>query len=194
MVGPLYVLIFRGELAVPTGVILPFFEPDDLQGFTINMIIQFVIGFIGFIAVLCIEVASSLIFNTFTVMADMVCFNMRTFSDRIRQGAFSHENEMELRNIIVQLEDLEEYFKVLNDIYYWKFFLQPILTTGCVSLAIFAQLVVSRIYSGAKYKLMSAKIDSIRNRTIGHPAMGLHRAYIFSCWCCAIWEMESNQR
>lgn len=75
-------------------------------------------------------------------MANIVCLNIRKFSDHMRQGTFSYENKVEFRNILVQLQDLEAYIRELNDIFYWKFFLQPILTTGCVSLAIFAQLVV----------------------------------------------------
>lgn len=42
--------------------------------------------------------------------------------------------------------DFESYLREMNDIYYWKFLLQPILTTGCVSLALFSQFSTTYLY------------------------------------------------
>lgn len=158
VIGPMYVLVVRGEYAIPTGVIVPFVDPDTLRGYIINMAIQSTVTGIAFISIICVEIMSSMIINTFTAMADLVCFNMQEFSDNLRPSSFSYRNELEFRNILVQLQDLEAYFGELNEIYYWKFFLQPILTTGCVSLAVFAQLVVNRTYTAPKSAPMHCEL------------------------------------
>lgn len=146
LIGPMYVLVFYGEYAIPTGHVMPFVEADTLRGYIINMIAQMFVGACAFISVLTIEIAGCVINNTYKTMANIVCYNMRKFSDHLRHGTFSYANEVEFRNILVQLQDLEAYIRELNKLFYWKFFLQPILTTGCVSLAIFAQLMVDRLF------------------------------------------------
>lgn len=146
LIGPIYVLVFYGEYAIPTGHVMPFVEADTLRGYIINMIAQMFVGACALISVLTIEIAGCVINNTYKTMANIVCYNMRKFSDHLRHGTFSYANEVEFRNILVQLQDLEAYIRELNKLFYWKFFLQPILTTGCVSLAIFAQLMVDRLF------------------------------------------------
>lgn len=89
---------------------------------TLNIAIQAVVSVVAFIGVIAIENVSCLNNNTYTVMTDMVCFNMRKFSRGLRPERFTYENKMELRNIFVQLQDLEAYLNELNDHYYWKFF------------------------------------------------------------------------
>lgn len=143
IIGPAYVFVVHGEYVVPTGVILPFVDPNTGRGYAINIIIQFGTAIAALLGLVSIEGMSSMINNAYTVMADILCFNMRKFSDDLGHGTFSNENRAELRNIFVQLQDLEVYLDELNQIYYWKFFLQPMLTTICVALAIFAQLHVS---------------------------------------------------
>lgn len=147
IVGPVYVLIVHGEYAIPTGVIVPFVQPDDLHGFIINILVQTSVSVVGLVAIFSIEIASCMINNTYTVMTESICFNLRKFDENLRQGMFSYEQKMELRNLLVQLQDLESYFKGINDIFYWRLLTQPILTTACVSLAIFAQLTVKKNYS-----------------------------------------------
>lgn len=143
LIGPIYAHIANGDYASPTGVILPFIDPHTEHGYAINLIIQFASASVTLLGIVCIEVGNCLINDTYKLMAHLVRFNVRKFSDNLRQGTFSYQNKIEFRNILVQLQDLEFYLAELNDIYYWKFFLQPILTTGCVSLSVFAQTVVS---------------------------------------------------
>lgn len=142
MVGQAYAYIVDGVYALPTGLIVPFVDPNTDRGFAINLIVQSATAFTVSLSIIATEAIACIINNTFIVMADMVCFNMRKFSDNLRQKSFTHQNKMELRNIFVQLQDMEAYLEELNRVYYWKFFLQPILTTGCVSLGIFSQIVV----------------------------------------------------
>lgn len=143
LIGPIYVFVSNGEYANPTGVIMPFVNPDSGRGFAINLSIQFAVASIASVGLISTEILSCMINNTYAVMTDMVCFNMSEFSDGLLQPAFSEQSKMALRNIIVQLQDLEAYLNAVKRIYYWKFFLQPPLTTGCVALGIFSQMIVS---------------------------------------------------
>lgn len=169
VIGPAYVLIFDSKYVIPTGNILPFVDPDDLRGYLTHMILQAICCMVGFSSMISSEVTMCMINNTCTVMTDLLVFNITNFSDNLRQGVFSHQNKAEFR----KLQDLDAYFDQVNDIHYWKFFLQPIMTTGCVSLAIFAKLKV-HIFTYSELPItpnysMKFKIDffSRINRMIG---------------------------
>lgn len=142
VIGPMYAFLIHGEYATATGVILPFIDPDSVKGYACNVAIQLITALAGLVGLIATEMASSIVNNTYTMLADLVCFNMVTFSDGLNVRAFEFRHKMELRNIFVQLQDLEVYLDEVNDIYYWKFFLQPILTTGCVALGILAEMLV----------------------------------------------------
>lgn len=142
--GSVYAYVVHGEYSIPSGAFVPFVNPNTGRGFIANILIQCGSTMTALVGMVAIEMGSSIIINTYSVMSDMICFNMRKFSDGLRQGTFTYQNKMELRNIFVQLQDLEAYLDEVNDIYYWKFLVQPSLTTGCVALGIFAQFHVSR--------------------------------------------------
>lgn len=143
IVGPLYARLAHGEQAIPSGLIVPFIDPTSERGYAINFAIQFASVVASSIGNMSIEGIASIIINTFKVMDDLVRFNMREFSKGLHPKQFTNEQLAEFRNLIVQLQDLENYFKEVNEIYYWKFFLHPIATTVSVSLGIFSQMTVS---------------------------------------------------
>lgn len=143
LIGPIYVFVAHGEYGNPTGVIMPYVNPDTGRGFAVNLTIQFGVAAFASIGLISTEILSCMINNTYTVMTDMLCFNMRGFSDGLHPVTFSDQSKIAMRNIFVQLQDLEAYLNAVNGIYYWKFFLQPPLTTGCVALGIFSQMIVS---------------------------------------------------
>lgn len=142
LIGPAYAFIVRGEYSTPGGGILPLTDLETANGFLINMIGQGLMGLVAFAGNIGIEISNCLIINTCTAMSDSACCSMRKFSSGLVAGIFSVQNKAELRDIFVRLQDLENYIRQFNDLYYWKFFLHPLLTTPCVSLAIFGQLVV----------------------------------------------------
>lgn len=142
LVGPIYAFVIRGEYNTATGGILPFTTLETSNGFIINLIFQSAMGAAAFAANIGIEIINCMIINTCVVMADLACCSMRKFSAGLVVGTFTDRNKAELRDILVRLQDFEIYIRKFNDLYYWKLFLQPILTTACVSLAILAQLKV----------------------------------------------------
>lgn len=143
--GPVYVFFARNEYAVPTGVILPFLDASSGQGFLMNILLQGAVMLTASTGFVCIENMFCVIGNTYSVMTEIICFNMREFSGGLRAKSFSYQQKMQLRNVFVQLQDLEGYFIEVNDLYYWKFFLQPITTTVCVAIAVFSQKFVSYV-------------------------------------------------
>lgn len=162
IVGPAYVFITEGRFVMPTGVIVPFMDPDSRLGFVINLSIQFLSAFTALIGTMGLQITNCLIVNSFTTMTDLVCLNMKTFSDGLRARHFTYQQKKELRNIIVQLQDLEGYISELNDLLYWRTFTLPILTTFGVSLAIFSQMIVRSSFSLSLPFISYLKIVSVR--------------------------------
>lgn len=159
--GPIYAYVFKGIYATPTGVIIPGVDPETPRGFAVNVAVQFTCTFVGCIGMICVEMVACVINNTYTVMADVVCYHLRKLSDNLLPGTFSYQNKAEIRNVFMQLQDVESYLKKFYNIYYWKLFTQPILTTGCVSLGIFSQMMVSiRWISGRTCKCWRKRLRS----------------------------------
>lgn len=142
LIGPIYAYASDGTQSSLLGGMLPFTDLETTQGFIINSIIQSFWGLGALFGSISIEILSCLINNTYTVAADLICYLMRKFSTRLVAGTFTADHKAELRDIFVRLQDFEKFIAELNDLYYWKFFVQPPLITFCVSLGIFAQLEV----------------------------------------------------
>lgn len=142
IIGPVSAFIFRGEYNSLSGGIVPFTDLETLHGFMTNLIIRTACGIVAMMGSISIEILTSLIDNKYVVMSELACYSMEKFSAELTAGTFTDQNEADLRNIFVRLQDIENYSAELNGVYYWRFFLQPVLTTPCVSLAIFAQLEV----------------------------------------------------
>lgn len=66
IVGPTYEFVFRGVYALPTGVIVPFVDPDTGRGFATNLGIQLGSAVVAYIGIIAIEILSCMIINTFT--------------------------------------------------------------------------------------------------------------------------------
>lgn len=143
VIGPAYVFIASNKVVVPAGVIVPFMDPSSPISLIVNFALQFTSAFIGFVDTIGLEITNCFVMNSYRAMADLVCLNMRTFSDGLQPGRFTFRQKMELRNIIVQLNDLEAYLNDLNDLYYWRTLSLPVMATWCVALGIFTQMNVS---------------------------------------------------
>lgn len=142
LIGPAYALVVHGEYNTPGGGILPFTDLETLNGYVINMIVQSSIALLSVLGSFSIEIANCIIINTVAVMSELTRNSMQNFNAGLVGGTFTVTNKGQLRDIFVRLQDVENFIRQFNDLYYWKLFLQPILTTPCVSLAIFAQLKV----------------------------------------------------
>lgn len=145
MIGPAYELFFNGKYVTPSGLVLPFMDPDSFLTYAVNMSIQSTGAVVALINTSGLEIVSCFIVNAFTGMSELVCFNMKSFSDTLCPGKLTIDQRMELHHIVVKLQDLENYFSNLKSLLYWRTFSFPVIATYCVSLGIFAQLTVSTI-------------------------------------------------
>lgn len=143
LIGPAYDFIVKREYVSPTGVIMPFMDPDSRLSLSINLLIQSVTAVICLINTVGLEAVNCFIVNSFTAMNELVCFNMRAFSGALQPRQFTLHQKTELRRIIMQLRDLEDYISEMNNLFYWRTLTHPIMSTWCVSLGIFSQKMVS---------------------------------------------------
>lgn len=195
IIGPAYAFIFHGEYNSPIGGVLPFTDLETTNGFIINLIFQSAFGLTAFAASVAIEISNCLIINTCTAMSDLACSSMRKLSSNLIPNTFTAQNRAELRDIFVRLQDLENYIRQFNDLYYWKLFLQPMLTTPCVSLAILAQLkVVSTCCVSRLNQILSCFKYISLHRTIGLLVTEWHYAFMLHSWFCATWETAFKWR
>lgn len=141
-VGPTYVFIINGEFSTFTGGLIPFTSIDTWHGYATNVILQTIVGCVACVGTIAIELVSCMINNTSAIMTDLTCYSMRIFSKNLNMAAFTEQNQAEHRDVLIRLQDVERYIAILNDIYFWKLLLQPILAVVCISLAIYGQLEV----------------------------------------------------
>lgn len=142
IIGPVYVFCVNREYSTPTGVVLPFMDPNSPISFIINLSIQSASAVVSLIGTVGLEAVNCFIFNSFSAMTDLSCLNMKTYSDALCPGHTSVHRKMKLRRIIVQLRDLEDYINEVNDLLYWRTLTLPFLSTWCVALGIFSQMMV----------------------------------------------------
>lgn len=188
LIGPAYAFTFHGAYNLISRGVVPFTDLDTFNGFIINLIVQGAAGLVALAGTIAIEIVNCLIINACTVMTDLACCSMQKFSAGLVAGTFSEQNKAELRDIFVRLQDLENYIHEFNDMYYWKLFLQPILTTPCVSLAIFAQMEVCSSFRNDRIEFNFYHHIHPFNRMAGWLVTDLHRAYTPNYSSCVTWE------
>lgn len=130
--------------------------------------------------------------NSFTAMADLVCLNMRTFSDGLSSGQFTLQQKSELRDIIVRLQDLEHYIKELTDIYYWRTLTLPLLTTWSVSLGMFAQMMVNGTGILIRFSIFWAHLFYTSTEWISF-GIRVRSVYLHSVFCLVLHGKRSYQ-
>lgn len=139
VVGTLYGFIFKNKLSVPTGCILPYIDPDTLQGVAINCILQSFAVVCGGLGMIGVEVFINICDTTVALMTELTVYHMQKFNENIQTGNIFTS---ELINIFKMLDDLKAYIEYFNVILYWKTLLQPTFTKITVALCIFTQYTV----------------------------------------------------
>lgn len=146
LLGPIYAYVYKNEYSIPSGVIVPFIDPDTKNGFFLNMTIQSLAVVIGVIGVLFTEILMSILDSTVFTMKELLKYHIRTMNKKITAKTNLEGIEEELLNICRMLADLSDYVRALNELIYYKAFIQPNLSKLCVALAIFCQYVVSKLF------------------------------------------------
>lgn len=146
LIFPVYAYVFKHDIQLPIPVVLPFTDLESKNGIFLNLANQVFISLIGGTGNLGIEVITCIMKNN--VWASTVAIGHAI--DEISHCVESPDKDetrrsidLKFRNILVQVQDLDRFILQLSDLYYWKFFLQPIMLTLSVSLAVFFYMYVS---------------------------------------------------
>lgn len=167
---PIYKLIYTDERELIYAVILPFTNPETDMGFIINTINQMISVLIGAPAAIAVETITSLLKNTISTFAALIKCSLTEFDNSLKDDKhFNEKQHWELNNIIKKILDFDRFvffcycnhsviiimitnlvsirficrFVInLSDLYYWKFFLQPILLMYSVTMSAYLYLVV----------------------------------------------------
>lgn len=144
MIGPMIEYSKTGILVTFLALKLPYIDEDLVWGFHLNVAIQTTITTFGTVGGLATEMASCIVNNTILLCSEVISFNCDELSEKIKRRKTSDvENFAYLKQIMIQIQDLDRYIVEMSDIYYWRLFSAPILITYSVSISIFCQYVVS---------------------------------------------------
>lgn len=140
IIGPIFVLVTKQQYSIPTGVVIPFVDPNTLNGFIINCAIQSVASIAGGLGLIGVESYVSIGDSTVYAMKELTKYHFKRFNENISKSNFDHEAE--LRYIFKMLEDIKYYVDDYNSTFYYKSFFQPTFSTITVPISIFCQYVV----------------------------------------------------
>lgn len=139
IIGPFYAYYYKNEHHIPSGLVLPFTNPDMLDGYMLNLSLQSCFAILAMLGTFGIEIMNILVYCTLKMMGKLLILEMKTLSNDVERNGFQFDHPLHLRNVYVRLQDIESYLDEYNSYSYWRCFFQPALTTTCVSLAIIGQ-------------------------------------------------------
>lgn len=132
---PLYTYLFEDTRPMLIPIVLPFLEPEEGIGYYLNILNQFAISLTGVMGVIGIEFISSKIVNNVLTGVSMV----EHAFDELETKKCDRESDinLKLRNIAVQVQDLDRYVAGFSRFFYWRFLLQPIAASTTIPAALF---------------------------------------------------------
>lgn len=192
-----YAYIFKNEIQLPVPLILPFTDLESIDGLIINMLNQAFLASLVVVGNVGIEIATCILNNGVFISASAICHEIDGISQRIREHREWNATagiDYYFRNIIVQVEDFDRFVNVEFDqhalvyaleyfhfwflsrgreLFHWRLFLQPILLSIGIAIALFFYLSVSNLRVQANH--LRIVIEHIEfDRVFGALALGLH--------------------
>lgn len=142
---PTYAYFFLNQLPMPVPILLPFIDETTNSGYYINIVNQVVIVVIGTTSFIAIELMNCMMKNNIHASKESIIYSLNVLTVMLNQNStFSIDKNMEFRNMLIKLQDLDRFLIELCEVYYWKFFLQPMVLTYAVSASFFCYYVVRR--------------------------------------------------
>lgn len=139
IIGPFYAFYYKNEHHIPSGLVLPFTNPDLFEDYIINLSLQSMFALLAMFGTFGIEIMNILVYCTLRFMAKLIIVEMKILSNEMEKNGFQLKHSLHLKNLFIRLQDIDSYLKEYNSYSYWRCFFQPALTTICVSLAIIGQ-------------------------------------------------------
>lgn len=142
LLGPIIAFIYNNQYVIPTGVILPYVDPDTLRGFIINCCLQGITALIGTVATIGVSTVLTVCDTNIYIMKVLIKFHVKQFDKSILKNNTEHQLNNEFLNLLYMMEDFKDYVDALNDIMYYKKLVQPFLTKICAAIAIYCHYKV----------------------------------------------------
>lgn len=140
---PIFQWAVYGKYFSASGIIIPFTDPESFNGKLFNSIYQAAVILTAFYAMITIECNGLMMNHTHETMADLVVHQMNELSKSLEKRKFDSKHESTLFDIYERLEDIARYIAEYRDLYGVKFFVQPMISSGCIALAAFVQYKVN---------------------------------------------------
>lgn len=143
---PFYEFFIMNQHPMPIPIYLPFVDHKTNSGYYINIAHQVTFGTVGINAALAIEIMNCLLKNSIYAAKESAIFSMDVLETLLKQDStFSSNKKAEFKNVIVKIQDLDRFLIELCDVYYLKFFLQPLLLAYSIASSILCFYVVSEL-------------------------------------------------
>ncbi|XP_055312480.1 uncharacterized protein LOC129574453 [Sitodiplosis mosellana] len=140
MGGPVYVYFTQGIRTTTIEVKIPFAEEDPSIEYAMNMLLQFVVYFHGFIIYGSMEMAMALFGNVINISPRLIKNRLKElFESRERKEVSELQLRVAFQDITKQLLDYEDFVACLRDFVYWRTLVTPALFTYSIAMAIFCQ-------------------------------------------------------
>lgn len=141
---PAYLYFFKNERELVLPFILPFTDPETNLGYYINQTHHVIYGFIGVCGLTGIEFINEILKNAVWVQSVAICYSFDELNEFIEKKAGDDfQLDLRLRDILAKVCDSDRYNREWADLFYYRFFLQPIALIISVGLAVFLFIVVN---------------------------------------------------
>lgn len=104
---PMYTVVAEGARPFPVPVFFPFLDPETKIGYYLNILNQAIMSVITLCGNLAIEVCVTLLVNNLWAAADVIQHHLDEVQVGIKSGESNAVRNARIRNILVQIQDLD---------------------------------------------------------------------------------------
>lgn len=104
---PLYLFVMKGEHLNLIPIILPFTDPETNRGYYINLANQVIIAATGIIGNYAIEIGFTVMTNNLWAASDVIKYDLNEIVLGIKRGETKEVRSAKLRNVFVQIQDVD---------------------------------------------------------------------------------------
>lgn len=143
--GPMLLLIKTGVWITPLGVQFPYADESNVA-FILDLFIQLIVGMIGVPITVAIEMASVIINNAVEMSSDVIEMNVNHLISMLHQkdtDTGQLKLDQKFRNIIIQIQDFDQFIQELSYIYYYRFLCGPFALGFGTAFCFFTKYYVS---------------------------------------------------
>lgn len=105
--GTLYAFFYKKTSVTLLGTELPFLDNDSLVVYGINMVIQLIVAGVGILATVGIEVGACMAYNTVETIPELIQLESAELLEELQSNGMSLVAKMRVRNVFMQLQDLD---------------------------------------------------------------------------------------